>query len=351
MATKYTILETAHTEESDPFSSKGKAVEAAEAAAEEYPGTTFMVATGKGTVVHKALAESVDVPADTEPVDDVPEVQGADEEPVDFDTTLAEVVAGESLEPELDEDVDADFEPESDTDIETDPSLNGALARIALAAVADNPADTEEDNTPGDKAEDAGQDGAEEDNGADDEEPPHHGLEVVSAEDVVKALAAQEPAPAAPATPVAAPAAAPAGATLELCAANTNAKRMHYRVIGEQRTACGSANTSRRANAHQIETASLCPNCEKLADGKVVDDRPAGAGRGTGSRKSPKRLVVDAGEIRDLVAHLKQGIPYPMELADGTRIEVVGGDPASKELDEPEKDNLSDVRSINIVSS
>lgn len=334
MATKYFIQETPHTEESDPFSSKGKAVEAADAAAEEYPGTTFVVVTGKGTVVHKALAESVDVPADEEPVDDVPEVQvdaegdaeeEGDGEPTDFNTVLAEVTL---------------------TAIGADP---------AVLHEEDTEADSGEDDTPGDNAEDAGQDGAdadsEPDGDEDGDEPPHHGLEVVSAEDVVKALAAQQSAPAAPATPVAAPVAAPAGATLELCAPNTNAKRMHYRPIGEQRTICGSANTSRRANAHQIETASLCPNCEKLAEGKTVDTRPAGAGRGTGSRKAPKRLVVDAGEIRDLVAHLKQGIPYPMELADGTRIEVVGGDPASKELDEPEQDNLSDIRSINIVSS
>lgn len=330
MATKYTIAETAHTEESETFSSKGKAIEAADAAAEEYPGTTFVVSTARGTIVHKAFAESVDV-VDEAPADEVPEVQVDDEEPVDFDATLAAVM-DEDTDPDTGEDNTPgdngevagqdDGAGDSDADIETDPSLNGALARIALDAVADSTPDADTD--------------------------PGHGLEVVSAEEVVKALAQGAPAPAEPAAPVV-PASAPAGATLELCAANTNAKRMHYRAIGEERTACGSAKTSRRANEHQIETASLCTACEKLAGDKVVDTRPAGTGRGT--RKAPKRLVVDAGEIRDLVAHLKQGIPYPMELADGTRIEVTGGDPASGELDEPEKDNLSDIRSINIVAS
>lgn len=331
MATKYTILETAHTEESEPFSSKAKAVEAADAAAEEYPGTPFRVATGKGTVVHTAFAESVDV-VDDAPADEVPEVQVDTEDAgdaEDFDAALAEVVGGDALEPEQ-----------------------------------DNDADSGEDNTPGDNGDTAGQDGDEEDSDADSEldeddqqamrklaasalgtgkaETPG-GSTFVSGAEAAKAVAALGTEPAET------PAAAPAGATLELCAANTNAKRMHYRAIGETRTACGSANTSRRANAHQIETASLCPACQALATGKTVDSRPAGAARGT--RKAPKRLVVDAGEIRDLVAHLKQGLPYSMELADGTRIEVVGGDPASGELDEPEKDNLSDIRSINIVSS
>lgn len=356
MATKYTILETTHTEESEPYTRKEYAVRDADKLAEQYPGTEFAVATSSGKVVHKVKTEApeVDEAVDPAPVDDVPEVQVDADVDADFDPE------------DPDNDVDADFEPESDQDIEEPVDFNTMLAEVAITAVGGDPAVLHE---------------------ADGEEDPGHGLEVVSTEEAVALLAQADaadtepgqddgdeedgdgeeldaddrkavaklaatalgtPAPAADPAP-AAPAAAPAGATLELCAPNTNAKRMHYRPIGEQRTVCGSANTSRRANAHQIETASLCPNCEKLAKGQTVDDRPAGASRGT--RKAPKRLVVDAGDIRDLVAHLKQGIPYPMELADGTRIEVVGGDPASKELDEPEKDNLSDIRSINIVAA
>lgn len=339
MATKYTILETAQTEESEPYSRKEYATRDADALAQQYPGTEFAVATSSGKVVHKAKAEApeVDEAVDPAPVDDVPEVQVDADVDADFDPE------------DPDNDVDADFEPETDEDAEESVDFNTVLAEVAITAVGGDPAVLHEDE--------------------DGEEDPGHGLEVVSTEEAVKILAqdgdpdpaatleaataaAQDaaPAPAAQEDPApAAPAEAPADATLELCAPNTNAKRMHYRPIGEQRTICGSANTSRRANQHQVETAALCPNCEKLANGKTVDTRPAGTARGT--RKSPKRLVVDAGEIRDLVAHLKQGIPYSMELADGTRIEVVGGDPATKELDEPEKDNLSDVRSINIVSA
>lgn len=306
MATKYTIQETAHTEESAPFTSKGKAVEAAEAAAEEYPGTTFIVATAKGTIVHKALAESVDV-VDEPPVDDVPDAQ-------------------------VNED-DGEFEPEADQDAdeEGDP-FTQALAEVA----AEGAADDEED--AGEEA-DADEDGSDQEDADGQDEEPDEG----DAQPDQDATPTPAPAPV--------PVAAPKGAELELCAANTNAKRMHYRTIGVTRTACGSASTSRRANAHQIETASLCPNCEKLAEGKTVDTRPAGAARGTGSRRKPKQLIMDAGEIRDLVAHLKQGLPYSMELTDGTRVDVVGGDPQSKELDEPDSDKLSDVRSINIVSA
>ena len=332
MATKYTILETAHTEESEPFSSKGKAVEAADAAAEEYPGTPFRVATGKGTVVHTAFAESVDV-VDETPADEVPEVQVDDEEGQSFAEVLSETM-GVPVVDVTDEDTAADSE-----------------------------ADTSEDNTPDDKDEDAGQDADEEDSDADneldegDEEAVKKlaaralrgarknspgGTTFVSGAEAVKAVAAL--ADTAPAAPVA----APTGATLELAAANTNAKRMHYRTIGETRTACGSATTSRRANAHQIETASLCTACEKLADGAVVDTRPAGTGRaGSGSRKSPKKVVVDAGEIRDLVARLKAGEPCEMETVDGMRLVFVAGDPVTGE----ESAELGDIQSINIVAS
>lgn len=328
MATKYTILETANTEESEPFSSKAKAVEAAEAAAEEYPGTTFSVATGKGTIVHKALAESVDV-VDEPPVDEVPEV------PVDgddFDAALAEVVGGGEAEQDTEEDSDAD---------------DG------------------EDNTPGDNDETAGQDDGEEDSDTDSEldegdqeamrklagralrtskaDAPG-GTTFLSGAKVVKEMAEASAAAAAPAT-------APAGATLELCAANTNAKRMHYRTIGETRTACGSANTSRRANAHQIETASLCPACEKLAAGQPVDTRPAGAARGgSGSRRSPKTVVADASEIRDLVAHLRRGEVYEMETTDGQRVRFVAGDPITGELDET-GGGVSDMHSVKLISA
>jgi hypothetical protein len=44
------------------------------------------------------------------------------------------------------------------------------------------------------------------------------------------------------------------------------------------------------------------------------------------------RLIVNAGEIRDLWQHMKQDIPYPMRLSDGTEIEVVAGDPQSEEI-------------------
>lgn len=288
MATKYTILETVVTEESAPFTRKEYAVKAADELAQENPGVEFAVATSSGKVVHKVM---VDAPEDVDPapVDDVPSVQvDADEEAPDtgdFDAALTEVL-NEDKEGDAPQDEDAPASPALDIDPDR-VTVNDALAQVALDAVA-----------------------------------------------------------AAPAPVVAQP--APVDATLELCAANTNAKRMHYRTIGQTRTACGSANTSRRANAHQIETASLCPNCEKLAKGKAVDTRPAGAARGgTGSRKSPKTLVVDAGEIRDLVAHLKKGDPFEMELTDGTRLVVVAGDPTTNEV----SDEKGDMKSLTIVSA
>ena len=335
MASKYTIAETAHTEESDTFSSKAKAVEAADAAAEEYPGTPFRVLTAKGTVVHTAFAESVDV-VDDAPADEVPEVQVTDEEgDAEEGQSFAQVLSETMGVPVLDAtDVDADFEeedPATDVDDDFEPETQ-------------EPGQVEEDAAAG---EDSGD--------ADGETDPGHGLEVVSAEEVVKALAQGEPAPAAPAAPVvAAPVApvaaqpAPAGAELELCAANTNAKRMHYRTIGEERSTCGSSKTTRRANEHQVETASMCTACEKLATGKVVDPRPAGTARGgSGSRKAPKTLVLDAGEIRDIVGHLKRGEAYEVELSDGTRVNVVAGDPSTGEV----SDDLGDIKSINIVAS
>lgn len=330
MATKYTILETAHTEESEPFSSKAKAVEAADAAAEEYPGTAFSVATGKGTIVHKAYAESVDV-VDEDPADEVPEVQVDDEAdaygelltaqadeqettgataPRDEDgRTLTEVMAQELGVPE------EDLIPDGDADNELDEGDQEAMRKLAGRALRTSKADA-----PG-------------------------GTTFLSGAQAVKEVAAlADTAPA-----VAVP--APSGATLELCAANTNAKRMHYRTIGEARTACGSANTSRRANAHQIETASLCPACAKLADGKVVDTRPAGAARGgSGSRRAPKTVVVDAGEIRDLVAHLKKGDAFEMETTDGQRIRFVAGDPVTGDLDET-GGGVSDMQSLKLVAA
>lgn len=290
MATKYTILETVVTEESAPFTRKEYAVKAADELAQENPGVEFAVATSSGKVVHKVMVE-VPEDVDPDPVDEVPSVQA-----------------------------DPDAEAEGvDADSETPDT--GAFDQ-ALAEVLNG--------DEGDATDDEG-----------------HGLPVVDADAVVQALAENAPAPAAPATPVVAQP-APVDATLELCAANTNAKRMHYRTIGQTRTACGSANTSRRANAHQIETASLCPNCEKLAKGKTVDTRPAGAARGgTGSRKAPKTLVVDAGEIRDLVAHLKKGDPFEMELTDGTRLVVVAGDPTTNEV----SDDAGDMKSLTIVSA
>jgi hypothetical protein len=351
MATKYTILETTHTEESEPFSSKAKAVEAADAAAEEYPGTPFRVATGKGTVVHTAFAESVDV-VDEPPVDEVPEAPVDADASDDFDAALAEVVGGGDLEPELDDDVDEDFEPESDENVLPDAAFEP---------------DNDEDNTPGDNAKDAGQDGAEEDSELDEGDQKAMrklagralrtskadapgGTTFLSGAKVVKEMAEASATAAAP-TAAAPAATAPAGATLELCAANTNAKRMHYRTIGETRTACGSANTSRRANAHQIETASLCPACEKLASGQPVDTRPAGAARGgSGSRRAPKTVVVDAGEIRDLVAHLKKGDAFEMETTDGQRIRFVAGDPVTGDVDET-GGGVSDMQSLKLVAA
>jgi hypothetical protein len=325
MATKYTILETAHTEESDSYSRKERAVRDADLLAEQYPGTEFAVATSSGKVVHKIKAEvpEVDEGVDPAPVDDVPEVQ--------VDTA----------------DADADFDPEdpdndvaTDTEPETDDTPEPEDFNALLTEVTGEDEDTESETDTGPDQEDEGDAPDAEDDDAEEKDAEEEGTQGVPA-----------PAPPADSAPAPTPLAAPAGATLELCAPNTNAKRMHYRPISQQRTVCGSANTSRRANQHQIETASLCPNCEKLAKGQTVDTRPAGAGRGSGSRKRPKRLVMDAGEVRDLVAHLKQGMPYSMELTDGTRVEIVAGDPQSHELDDPEKDNLSDIRSINIVSS
>jgi hypothetical protein len=44
------------------------------------------------------------------------------------------------------------------------------------------------------------------------------------------------------------------------------------------------------------------------------------------------RLIINAGEIRDIWQHMKQDIPYPMRLSDDTEIEVVAGDPQSEEI-------------------
>lgn len=44
------------------------------------------------------------------------------------------------------------------------------------------------------------------------------------------------------------------------------------------------------------------------------------------------RLIINAGEIRDMWESFKFDTPYPMRLADGTEIEVVAGDPVSGEI-------------------
>jgi hypothetical protein len=263
MASTYTISETAHTEESKPYSRKEYAVRDAEAAAEEYPGTPFHVTTGSGKRVHTALAESdeaVDAPA-----------ADAGEEPQD--APVADVTTAEGF---------ADLVSE-------------------IIAKDETPADADEADAPAD-----GDDPAKEEEGDDEASAPAEAL---------------------------------AAATLELCAANTNARRMHYRTIGGEVSLCASAATTRRANAHQIETAGMCPACEKLLGDQQVDRRPAGEGRGT--RKSPKRLIVDASTIRDLVAHLKQGVPYAVDLTDGTRLEIAAGDPAEGTADDAAAEMLT----------
>lgn len=316
MATKYFIPETAHTEQSEPFSSKGKAVEAAELAAQEYPDTAFRVSTAKGTIVHTAQAESVDV-TDAPSVDDVPEVQ------VDADTE-----DGPSF---------ADM-------------LRESLTLPTGDEAEDNPADSAPDENTPDNPDAAGEDDDSEDSGADSED----GGEELDEEDqaamaklAAKALRTSRatPRPVAPTPP------APEGAALELCANNTWAKRMHYRIAGETRSLCRSVKTSRRANAHQVETAPLCTACEKLGKGQAVDTRPAGTSRGgSGSRKEPMTVVIDAGDIREMVACLKKGEPFEMETTGGKRILVVAGDPVTGARDE-EGSAVSDVQSIAIVST
>jgi hypothetical protein len=54
--------------------------------------------------------------------------------------------------------------------------------------------------------------------------------------------------------------AAPA-AEVELCASNSNAKVMHYRVKGGEVSLCLKAATSRKANARQIADNNICAGC------------------------------------------------------------------------------------------
>ncbi|MDJ0463080.1 hypothetical protein [Streptomyces sp. H27-C3] len=42
-----------------------------------------------------------------------------------------------------------------------------------------------------------------------------------------------------------------------------------------------------------------------------------------------KTLIVNAGDVRDLVRHMRQDIPFTLRLMDGTEIELVAGDPQS----------------------
>lgn len=62
----------------------------------------------------------------------------------------------------------------------------------------------------------------------------------------------------------------------------------------------------------------------------------------THHRQKP-RLIVNAGEIRDMWEHLRQDLPYPMRLSDGTEIEVVAGDPRTGEIGREHAD-LEEVR-------
>lgn len=50
-------------------------------------------------------------------------------------------------------------------------------------------------------------------------------------------------------------------AEVELCASNSNAKGMHYRVAGQQVSVCGKAATSRKPNARQLADNAVCPAC------------------------------------------------------------------------------------------
>ncbi|MFI0265588.1 hypothetical protein [Streptomyces luteogriseus] len=65
---------------------------------------------------------------------------------------------------------------------------------------------------------------------------------------------------------------------------------------------------------------------EELTEAARRDAEPASKPR------SVPRLIVNAGEIRDMWQHMKDDIPYPMRLVDGTDIELVAGDPQSEEI-------------------
>ncbi|MFE6739859.1 hypothetical protein [Streptomyces tubercidicus] len=48
--------------------------------------------------------------------------------------------------------------------------------------------------------------------------------------------------------------------------------------------------------------------------------------------KHKPRLIINAGEVRDMWVSFKFDTPYPMRLTDGTEIEVVAGDPQSEQI-------------------
>lgn len=48
---------------------------------------------------------------------------------------------------------------------------------------------------------------------------------------------------------------------VELCASNSNAKVMHYRLVGGEVTLCLRASTSRKANARQLADGKVCTEC------------------------------------------------------------------------------------------
>lgn len=58
--------------------------------------------------------------------------------------------------------------------------------------------------------------------------------------------------------------------------------------------------------------------------------------------RSMPRLIIDAGEIRDMWQSFKNDTPYRMRLNDGTEIEVVAGDPVTGEIGK-EHANLDEI--------
>lgn len=61
------------------------------------------------------------------------------------------------------------------------------------------------------------------------------------------------------------------------------------------------------------------------------------------------RLIINAGEIRDMWNSFKFDTPYPMRLTDGTKIEVVAGDPQFEKIGKAYADlDEIDVRSTSL---